>query len=108
VAFKSSCARIHPHQYDALDSVQMLFMVIERFHSGKLSLVAERFRNQGRMLPDGVVYHASWVDASGQRCFQIMEAPSGKLLEVWISRWSDLVDFETIPVLTSAEFWAQQ
>jgi hypothetical protein len=86
----------------------MLFMVIERFHSGKLSLVAERFRNQGRMLLDGVVYHASWVEASGQRCFQIMEAPRLELLDIWISRWSDLVDFETVRVLTSAEFWVQQ
>jgi uncharacterized protein DUF3303 len=108
VALKSSCARIHPQQQDALNSSPMLFMVIEHFQKGKLNLVAERFQTQGRMLPDGVVYHASWVDASGQRCFQIMEAPSEELLEVWISRWSDLVDFETVPVLTSAEFWAQQ
>jgi hypothetical protein len=108
VAFKPSCARIHPQQQDALNSTQMLFMVIEHFQKGKLSLIAERFQKQGRMLPDGVVYHASWVDASEQRCFQIMEAPNEELLQVWISRWNDLVDFETVPVLTSAEFWAQQ
>jgi hypothetical protein len=93
---------------DALNSSPMLFMVIEHFQKGKLSLVAERFQKQGRMLPEGVVYHASWVEPSGQRCFQIMEAPGVELLDLWISRWSDLVDFETIPVLPSAEFWAQQ
>jgi hypothetical protein len=89
-----------------LNSTQMLFIVIEHFQKGKLSLVAERFQRQGRMLPDGIVYHASRVEPSGQRCFQIMEAPSGELLEVWIPRWSDLMDFEIVPVLTSAEFWA--
>jgi Protein of unknown function (DUF3303) len=66
------------------------------------------FKPKVDCLPDGVVDHSSWVDASGQRCFQIMEAPRLELLDIWISRWSDLVDFETVPVLTSAEFWAQQ
>jgi len=86
----------------------MLFMVIERFHDGKTNLIAERFQSKGRMLPDGVVYHASWIDSAGQRCFQLMEAPRSDLLELGMSRWSDVVDFEAIPVLTSAEFWAQQ
>ena len=83
-------------------------MIIERFHDGKLSLIAERFQNKGRMLPDGVVYQASWVDPVQQRCFQLMEASHRELLDTWISRWSDIVDFEAVPVLTSAEFWAQQ
>jgi hypothetical protein len=83
----------------------MLFMVIERFKPGSTSLVGERFRQNGRMLPDGITYHASWVEPSGARCFQIMEAVSLELLQTWVSRWSDLVDFEIIPVQTSAEFW---
>jgi len=52
----------------------MLFMVIERFKHGDATLVGERFKGSGRMLPDDVVYHASWVDSAGTRCFQIMEA----------------------------------
>lgn len=86
----------------------MLFMVIEQFHEGKLSQIAERFRIKGRLLPDGVVYQASWVDPARQRCFQLMEAPHPELLDAWISSWSDLVDFEVVPVLTSADFWAQR
>ena len=60
------------------------------------------------MLPEGVTYHASWVDAAGTRCFQVMEAPHQELLDAWIARWEDLVEFEIVPVLASADFWAQQ
>ena len=60
------------------------------------------------MLPDGVVYHASWVEASGTRCFQIMEAPQPESLDDWVRRWDDLIDFEIVPVLNSPDFWAQR
>jgi Protein of unknown function (DUF3303) len=85
----------------------MLFMVIELFRGGDPKPVGERFRRMGRMLPEGVVYQASWVEPAGARCFQIMEAPSAQLLNTWVQRWDDLVDIEIVPVLTSADFWAQ-
>jgi len=85
----------------------MLFMVIERFKNGDAAPVGERFQRTGRMLPEGVVYHASWVSADGSRCFQIMEAPDAESLQPWIRRWHDLIDFEAVPVLTSADFWAK-
>jgi len=84
----------------------MLFMVIERFKNADPRPVGERFARTGRMMPDGVVYHASWVDTVGIRCFQIMEADRAELLDSWIHQWDDLVDFEVVPVLTSADFWA--
>jgi hypothetical protein len=85
----------------------MLFMVIERFKLGDPKLVGERFKRVGRMLPEGVTYHASWVDSAGIRCFQLMEAPNPESLAAWVRDWEDLVDFEVIPVLTSAEFWSK-
>jgi hypothetical protein len=85
----------------------MLFMVIERFKDGAVGRIGERFRNSGRMLPDGVVYQASWMDSAGTRCFQVMEAPRPELLNEWTSRWEDLVDFEIVPVQTSSEFWSK-
>lgn len=85
----------------------MLFMVIERFKDGNPKAVGERFQRSGRMLPGDVTYHASWVDSAGTRCFQVMEAPQLESLNVWISHWEDLVDFEVVPVLTSSEFWAK-
>jgi hypothetical protein len=84
----------------------MIFMVIEHFKPGSVAVIAERFQRRGRMLPEGVTYHASWVEPSGARCFQIMEAASPDLLQSWMSHWDDLIDFEIVPVQSSAEFWA--
>ena len=86
----------------------MLFMVIEHFRNGDAGAVGERFREKGRMMPEGVTYHASWMDSATARCFQIMEAPHSELLESWIRNWDDLVEFEVIPVVTSAEYWAER
>ncbi len=85
----------------------MLFMVIEQFKADDVHLIGERFKRDGRMLPDGVTYHASWVDSGGTRCFQLMEAPSPETLSPWIGHWDDLVDFDIVPVLTSDDFWSQ-
>jgi hypothetical protein len=85
----------------------MLFMVIERFKNQDPGPVGERFQQSGRMMPEGVVYHASWVDAAEARCFQVMEAPDRELLDAWICRWEDLVDFEVIPVVRSSDFWTK-
>lgn len=86
----------------------MLFMVVENFTEHGLEPMAERFRLRGRMLPEGVVYIASWMEASGGRCFQLMEAPDRAALDVWIARWSDLVGFEVTEVAPSADFWARR
>jgi hypothetical protein len=92
----------------------MLFMVIERIKGDNLDLVGERFKEKGRMLPEGVVYHTSWMEAEftvpvrlGQstRCYQLMEAENKELLGEWTKHWEDLVEFEIVPVVTSAEFW---
>lgn len=81
-------------------------MVIEHFKDGDVRGIGERFRQRGRMLPEGVTYLASWVDSLSARCFQIMEAPERESLNPWIAAWDDLVDFEVVPIQTSAEFWA--
>lgn len=79
----------------------MLFMVIEKNKDAKA--VYERFREKGRMMPDGVSYVASWVELSGDRCFQVMECDDAELLQKWASNWEDIVDFEFIPVLSSKD-----
>ncbi|MGA3326910.1 MAG: DUF3303 family protein [Terriglobia bacterium] len=87
---------------------RMVFMVIEHFKPGSIGLIGERFQRSGRMLPEGVTYHASWVDSNGTCCFQIMEAANPELLRRWASHWDDLIDFEIVPVLASADFWARK
>ena len=78
-------------------------MVVERFKSGDPVPVYRRFRDRGRLAPDGLVYVSSWVDVNLQRCYQLMETDDPQLLQQWIAQWSDIVDFEVIPVITSAE-----
>ena len=86
----------------------MLFMVIETFKGGDPGPAGERFARQGRLLPEGVVYEASWLETSGGRCWQVMQAPDRATLDVWIARWNDVMDFEVVSVLTSKDFWAQR
>ena len=81
----------------------MLFMVIEHFRPGQAPAIYRRFRERGRMAPEGVQYISSWVDLAFQRCFQVMEAESEQHLAAWISNWDDLIDFEVVAVRTSAE-----
>ena len=81
----------------------MLFMVIETFHAGQAAAVYRRFRDRGRMAPDGVRYVSSWVDVEFHRCFQVMEADDERLLRTWAERWDDLIDFEIVLVRTSAD-----
>ena len=81
----------------------MLYMVIEQYLSGP-DPVYERAAAQGRMLPDGLDYVASWVTKDGMdRCYQIMETRDPALFDIWTERWADLVSFEIVPVITSAE-----
>jgi Protein of unknown function (DUF3303) len=81
----------------------MLFMIIERFKPGGAPEVYGRFRARGRMAPEGLHYIASWVDLNFERCFQVMETNDESLVGDWIANWSDLVEFEVVPVRTSAE-----
>ena len=81
----------------------MKYMVIEQFRSGDSAAVYERFHKSGRMLPEGLSYVDSWVDLNSGRCFQLMETENPQLFDTWIACWSDLVQFEVIPVVTSAE-----
>lgn len=81
----------------------MLYMVMERFRGGDPEPVYRRFRESGRMLPEGLEYIDSWVSADRSLCFQLMRTADPGLLSEWIACWEDLVDFEVVPVMASAE-----
>ena len=81
----------------------MLYMVVERFRDGDPVPVYRRFRDRGRLAPDGLRYVASWVTADLRRCFQVMECDDPALLDAWTAQWADVVDFDVVPVITSAE-----
>jgi hypothetical protein len=81
----------------------MLYMVVEKFKEGAAAQVYRRARANGRLLPEGLNYVSSWVDLDFKRCFQLMQTDDASLFAEWIREWSDLVEFEIIPVRTSAE-----
>lgn len=81
----------------------MLFMVIERYKNRDARAVYQRAREQGRMLPEGLKYVASWVEDTFDRCFQVMECDDPRLFAQWTAQWHDLVDFEIVHVVSSAE-----
>jgi hypothetical protein len=83
----------------------MLFMVVETFKSPDLIEVRNRFQTEGRLMPEGVSYVASWMSSDGRQCFQVNQADSRNLLDEWITNWNDLVDFEVYDVVDSSEFW---
>jgi hypothetical protein len=83
--------------------MSMLFMVIEHFRDGDARPAYARFRESGRLTPDGLTYVDSWVDAAFSRCFQIMECDDLALLQDWVAAWSDLVAFEIFPIVPSKQ-----
>jgi len=84
----------------------MLYMVYEKFKTAGAIEVYRRSRGKGRMLPVGLKYVSSWVDLEFTRCFQLMETDDVSLFSRWTDQWQDLVEFEIIPVRTSAEAMA--
>ena len=79
----------------------MQYIVIERLKDARA--IYQRLRDRGRLMPDGLRYVDSWISEDLSRCFQLMEADSAELFEEWIANWSDLMDFEVVPTITSDE-----
>ena len=81
----------------------MLFMVVERFRNQNGNAVYQRLRERGRLTPEGLTYVGSWVEASLDRCFQLMECDDASLLQHWVAQWSDLISFEIVPVVKGCD-----
>jgi hypothetical protein len=81
----------------------MHFMIIEHFRDGDPVPVYRRFREQGRLAPEGLNYVNSWVTEDMTTCYQVMECEDRALLDEWMANWRDLVNFEVHAVITSPE-----
>ncbi len=81
----------------------MLFMVIEHFKNRDAKAVYRRFRDEGRLMPDGLAYVDSWVASDFGRCFQIVDCEDPELLQAWARSWEDLIEFEFHPVVPSKD-----
>ena len=80
-----------------------LYMVVEHFRNKDAAPIYRRFRERGRMMPEGLTYVSSWIDEKLERCYQVMEAGDPALLEEWMANWNDIMDFEVYPVITSKD-----
>src|SRR6266545_3502298 len=80
---------------------RMLYMVVERFKDAPA--IYQRLREKGRMMPEGLEYVSSWIDVDLKICWQLMRAEDESLFRAWTDSWKDLMDFEIVPVRTSAE-----
>jgi hypothetical protein len=80
-----------------------LYMIVEKFRNGDAAPVYRRFKEHGRLAPQGLTYVSSWVTDDLSTCFQVMETADRALLDAWMSKWSDLVEFEVHPVMTSQQ-----
>jgi hypothetical protein len=81
----------------------VLYLVIEKYVHGP-EPVYERASGRGRLLPPGLTYLESWVEERDlSRCFQLMETDDATVFDEWIANWSDLVEFEIVPVVSSHE-----
>lgn len=78
-------------------------MVIERFRGGDAGPVYTRFRQHGRLMPSGVSYVDSWVDATLTHCYQLVETADPTLLDRWMDQWRDLIEFDVHEVITSTD-----
>lgn len=79
----------------------MLFMVVETFKNE--AEIYRRFRDKGRMMPEGLSYVSSWIQNDFKKCYQLMETENFALFAEWTANWDDLTDFEIFPVITSVE-----
>jgi hypothetical protein len=92
--------RIDQHHWEG---AALLYMIVEHFKNQDPLPVYRRFRDRGRLAPEGLQYVSSWVDEKLERCFQLMETADRKLVDEWIANWSDIVEFEVYPVISSQE-----
>ncbi|CCV12672.1 DUF3303 family protein [Mesorhizobium sp. STM 4661] len=81
----------------------MLFFVTEDFSGCDRKEIYRRFRDQGRLKPDALLVHHSWIAADMSRCFLLVEADDVTLLRRWVVEWADLVEFEIVPVATNKD-----
>jgi len=81
----------------------MLYMIIERFRNSDAKAVYERFAERGRLAPAGLDYLGSWITEDLTMCYQVMQCEDRTLLDEWMSSWNDLVEFDVVPVIASAD-----
>ena len=58
-----------------------LYIIVEYFKNKDAIPIYRRFRDRGRMAPDGFLYISSSIDEKFERCYHLMETSDRALLD---------------------------
>ena len=81
----------------------MQFMVIETYRNQDAKTIYGRFRDKGRMLPEGLTFVGQLGDRRPRPSFVVVECDKVATLQRWVVEWSDLAEFEIVPVVAGSE-----
>jgi hypothetical protein len=81
----------------------MLFMTIYTYEPGNRDAIIRRRLERGTSMPAGLKIIGEWSSLGGGRGFMVFEAQDPGLIMGASMGWSDLLKFETIPVMETEE-----
>ena len=76
----------------------MLFMITYAFSPDVRNTAQERFKKTGGMPGAGVKMVGRWHAIGGGHGFLLAESNDGVAIGKWMQEWTDLLEFEVIPV----------
>lgn len=76
------------------------YMIIVHFENRDPVAIYRRFRNRGRLAPEGLQYVSRWVDLNLERCFRLMKPSIRNISTLGLPNWSDLFEFEVYSVIS--------
>ncbi len=81
----------------------MLFMSTYTFEPGQSDEIMMRRLQRGALAPEGVKVIGEWFYVGGHKGFILFDTNNPSVLMKMALGWTDLVRFETIPVMETEE-----
>jgi hypothetical protein len=81
----------------------MLFMTIYSYEPGQRKEIFKRRLERGTEAQEGIKIIGEWSYLGGHKGFMLFEANDPKVIIGMTMAWSDLMKFETVPVLETEE-----
>ena len=82
----------------------MKLMLVGSWSQTTLEVIGGRFAaGEHSVPPEPCQMLARWHDPSSKLFWVVVDAPEIVVIQEWMSRWSDIVDWETFTALDDAE-----
>lgn len=81
----------------------MLFQGTYVYSTDHRDTVRPRFKETGAPPPPGVDMLGRWHNAAGNGGFFLVETDDPVALARWLQEWTDVIDFEVVPVVTDEQ-----